>query len=103
MGIFKGIRTAWKTADTAGKISMVVDVLCGVGSGLLSIDLGEGLAQGHGRFGRACIKLTVAGGTLALGNAAAKALNESYAEPLGMIIDGVKAKAAEKAKKEDAE
>ena len=92
MGILRKMRAGWKAASTAEKINMVLDVMVGIGSGLISTDIGRKLGEGHTKLGRACIRVAVFGGSLAAGEAASKALKDNYGDIAGKFIDGVKAR-----------
>lgn len=103
MKILNRIYAGWKARTTAQKIDLVLDVLTGIGSGMISADLGRKLGEGHGRFGRACIRLTVFGASSAAGSAAKKCLQENYGDILAGTIDTVKARMKDEKKEEKAD
>lgn len=102
MRIIQRLYAGWKQRTTAEKISLVLDVLTGVGSGMISSDIGKRLGEGHGRFGRACIRLTVFGATEAAGMAAKNQLQKNYGDILAGAIDTMKGKLNEGKKEENA-
>ena len=92
MGMIQRLYAGWKQRTTAEKINLMLDVLTGIGSGMISSDIGKKLGEGHGRFGRACIRLTVFGATEAAGMAAKNQLQKNYGDILAGAIDTVAAK-----------
>lgn len=102
MGMIQRIHAGWKKRTTEEKIELVLDILTGIGSGMISADLGKRLGAGHGRFGRACVRLTTFGATMALGEVAKDRLMEGYGAPLATVIDKTKERMNENKKEENA-
>lgn len=90
MKIVSNFKDAWKNAGTAEKIGFVVDILCGVGSGLIGSDMGEAWSGGHGKLTSFCIKLVTFGGSVALGSVASKTIKDEYVGPLASLVDNAK-------------
>lgn len=89
MGFIKAITNEWKAADTAGKINMVLDILCGFGAGVVSGKLMKKMAPGMNIIERTCAGITMCGLGMAAGHAASKAY-EPYSKAIGMVTDAVK-------------
>ena len=98
MGIFKALANSWKAADTAGKINIVLDILCGFGAGAVSGKLMKKMAPEMNIIERTCASIAMCGIGMAAGEVAAKAY-EPYTKAIGNIVDAAKTKE----KKEDSE
>lgn len=90
MKIFSQIRAGWKAASTADKVHIILDILCGMGTGILIYDVTAMLAPGHNKLEKALITITTSGLGLAAGNVAANTLHESYGVVLANAIDRAK-------------
>lgn len=90
--VLKAIKSGWKNLSTADKVGFVIDCICGAGCALVSHDIGDKLAEGHTKLGRACIRTLVYGGSLAAGQAAGNALRENYGDAAASLIDKARGK-----------
>lgn len=96
MGIIKAIKKTWMEADTAGKINMVLDTICGIGAAAFTGQIFKRMAPDMNRIERICARVTACGLGMAAGQAASKAYGE-YVEAGAMIIDTVQKKKQEAA------
>ena len=90
MGIISKMKAGWQAKTTAEKINMVLDLICSIGTGAISIAAGKNLSEGHNPISRACIRISCAGLGMAAGDIASKTLQENYGKPAAMIIDKIK-------------
>ena len=95
MRILNNLKTNWKSKSTAQKIDFVIDIITMIGGGLMGRGIGNLCGQNQKPVAKFCIKLTASGLGIAMGETAGKKLSENYAEPIGKIIDTVKAKMKE--------
>lgn len=89
MGIFKAIKTAWAAASTAEKIDLVLDIICGFGTGAISARMMKQMAPNMGKLERFCAGVAMSGLGMAAGEAAAKAYRP-YTEAIGKVADKAK-------------
>lgn len=101
MGIFKSFRSAWKAASTAEKMNLVLDIICGVGTGIVAGRVTEKLLPGMNKVERVCTSIAMSGLGMAAGTAASKAYGE-YTAVIGQAIDSAKEKKEQKEESEDA-
>ena len=90
MGFLKKLRLGWKQASTKQKIEIVLDVICGAGSAMGAIAVGNKISEGKNFVERFCIHTVTCGLGLAAGEVASKSLMTSYGELAGDLIDKAK-------------
>lgn len=100
--VFKKIRTTWKSMSTKQKIDVILDAVCSIGGGMAAASAATKLTEGRGPVEKVLVRTTMAGIGIAGGNVAHKALQESYGNMIGDMIDRAKAKAAEAEKEKEA-
>lgn len=91
MGIINAIRSEWNSSDTAGKINMVLDVICGFGAGVMSGRIFKTYAPSMNKVERVCASICMSGVGMALGKVATDAY-KPYTKAVGAITDAVKAR-----------
>ena len=100
MGIAKDMKAGWKRMNTAGKINLVLDILCGFGAATISGRLMKKMAPEMNRVERICAGIVMNGLSIAAGSVAANAFSP-YTEGIGKVIDAAKEKEEEETEEED--
>lgn len=95
MGIISTLKRAWNGANTAGRINMVLDAICGVGAAAFTGRIFKSMAPDMNRLERICARVTACGVGMAVGEVASKAY-APFVEAGALIIDTAKAKSAKK-------
>lgn len=103
MGILRKFSQAWKQATTIQKVETILDLLCGVGSGIASVSVTNKLTEGQNKLSKFFVGLTVTGLSLAAGDTASKALTENYGVAIANVIDRAKSGMAVKEDEEDSD
>ena len=100
-GIFHKLCSTWKSTPTIKKLSLILDIICGVGGTAGALVAGAKLSEGKGKLESLCIRTTAFGLGIAASDVASKALKESYGDIAAEVIDRAKNN-AKKAKEEKA-
>lgn len=98
MGIISSIKSDWKSRNTAGKINLILDIICGFGAGAVSSKVMNDIAPGLNKVERVCASIMMCGLGMAAGEVATKAYSP-YTEKIGDVVDTIK----EKRNKEETE
>ena len=101
MGILSNIVKTWKSYSTEKKIGVIVDIVCGIGSGLLSTQVSKKAGEGHRLPARICIGTVVTGATLYAADKASEELMKEYGTPLSKTIDAIKSRQAKHNEQEE--
>ena len=103
MGIFKGLKAAWKAATLEEKIEFVISGLCGLGCGSLIWDVNQKVLPNHSKVEKVAISLVVSGLGLKAGQMATEGIMECWVTPAIAAADAVKQAVDAREKEEPAD
>lgn len=94
MKILKRLKSKWLAMTTAEKIGVGIDIVCGIGGGIITRTVGDKLTENCvTKTGRFCVRAAVMGAVLAGVESGSGYLKKNYGDPAGMIIDVATGKA----------